>query len=338
MRKLLYLAYHIKELDWKKIRRFAKVASKECGAPAGLLLWRSFFASYRCLISPIEFFLFRFYQLPKAEWSKWAGTSYMYEYQLEMNPRSSRGVLADKTTFLSVYAPFVKHLFLSLEELKAQPEKANRLLEASDKIVFKASDGQCGRGIEILATQNLTSDLVLSTLEMGGNDLVEQFVEQHPDLQSLSPSGLNTLRVITQIRKDGGVDLLAARLRITIDSPVDNMAAGNAAASVNLNDGRVDRPAVFSDLEKDPVAVHPITSTPIVGFQVPYFKESLALATAAAKHRPENKSVGWDIAITKDGPELIEGNHDWCKLLWQLPVNEGLKGDLEKYKQTEQEE
>ena len=33
-----------------------------------------------------------------------------------------------------------------------------------------------------------------------------------------------------------------------------------------------------------------------------------------------------------EGPELIEGNHDWCKLLWQLPVNKGLKHVLEKYK------
>jgi hypothetical protein len=45
---------------------------------------------------------------------------------------------------------------------------------------------------------------------------------------------------------------------------------------------------------------------------------------------PENRSIGWDIAITKDGPELIEGNHNWCKLLWQLPVKQGLKKDLEK--------
>jgi hypothetical protein len=36
--------------------------------------------------------------------------------------------------------------------------------------------------------------------------------------------------------------------------------------------------------------------------------------------------------MTENGPDLIEGNHDWCKLLWQLPVNRGMKSELDHYK------
>ncbi len=39
----------------------------------------------------------------------------------------------------------------------------------------------------------------------------------------------------------------------------------------------------------------------------------------------EYKSIGWDVAITNNGSELLEGNHNWRKLLWQLPVKKGLK-------------
>ena len=46
--------------------------------------------------------------------------------------------------------------------------------------------------------------------------------------------------------------------------------------------------------------------------------------TASLLH-PENSSIGWDVVITPQGPSLIEGNHDWCKLVWQLPVRRGLK-------------
>jgi hypothetical protein len=51
---------------------------------------------------------------------------------------------------------------------------------------------------------------------------------------------------------------------------------------------------------------------------------------AALKHK-QNRSIGWDIVVTDNGPGLIEGNHDWCKLVWQLPVNRGLKNILEKH-------
>lgn len=34
---------------------------------------------------------------------------------------------------------------------------------------------------------------------------------------------------------------------------------------------------------------------------------------------------------SENGPDLIEGNHDWCKLVWQLPVHKGLKPILEKH-------
>ena len=67
------------------------------------------------------------------------------------------------------------------------------------------------------------------------------------------------------------------------------------------------------------------------GFQIPFWKDTIKMVTSAALYSQENKSVGWDIAITEEGPELIEANHNWCKLLWQLPVKQGLKKELEKY-------
>jgi hypothetical protein len=68
-----------------------------------------------------------------------------------------------------------------------------------------------------------------------------------------------------------------------------------------------------------------------VGFQVPFWPELIDMAKKAALHVPENRSIGWDIAVTENGPELIEGNHDWCKLVWQLPVKKGMKSVLEGY-------
>ena len=137
---------------------------------------------------------------------------------------------------------------------------------------------------------------------------------------------------VTQINKEGGVDVIAARLRITVNNSVDNLAAGNLAAEVNLESGKVNGPAVYSDITKEDTATHPVTGVVISGFEVPLFKDSIEMVTEAALLYPQNRSIGWDVAITSNGPELIEGNHDWCKLLWQLPVKKGLKPVLEAYR------
>ena len=128
--------------------------------------------------------------------------------------------------------------------------------------------------------------------------------------------------------KNGEFEILGARLRITINSSIDNLAAGNIAAPIDLQTGLIYSAGVYSDITKEDETIHPITGVKIVNFKIPLWKESLQMVKEAALLHPENRSIGWDIAITNKGPELIEGNHDWCKLLWQLPVKEGLKNLL----------
>jgi len=133
------------------------------------------------------------------------------------------------------------------------------------------------------------------------------------------------VRIITQLDADDQVLITGCRQRISVDSPVDNLAAGNLVAPIDLETGVINRPAVYSDITKSPETTHPITGVDIVGFQVPFWKECVELSLNAALLHPENRSVGWDIVVTENGPGLIEGNHDWCKLVWQLPVGKGLK-------------
>ena len=124
---------------------------------------------------------------------------------------------------------------------------------------------------------------------------------------------------------------IALFVGVSVGSVVDNLGAGNLAAPIDIINGNVCGPGVYSDIREKERDFHPVTGKKITGFKLPYWKEVMVLAKQAALHMPGNKSVGWDIAITEEGPDLIEGNHNWCKLLWQLPVKQGLKAELEKY-------
>mgnify|MGYP003150504758 FL=1 len=54
--------------------------------------------------------------------------------------------------------------------------------------------------------------------------------------------------------------------------------------------------------------LHPDSGYPIADFQLPMFDEVIAFVDKVARHVPQVKYVGWDIAVTPDGPVLIEGN------------------------------
>lgn len=332
LKRVLYLGYYFKELDKPKLNKFMDYVSKKHNT-SKFSLWKSIiYSSLKYNISILEYFLFKFYKISVEEKNTYAGTGYMYEYQLMMNPKSFREVLENKLIFLKEYALFIKHKYVSLNEIKENNERLEKILSNdSGKIVLKSATGQCGIGIEVRTSSEFNKDSLISRLKETGNDFVEDFVEQHKKLNKLSPSGLNTIRIITQLNAKNEVEILGARLRITINSAIDNLAAGNIAAPINLKTGIVEGPGVYSDITKEDEFSHPVTKIDIIGFQIPFWNESLQMVKDAALLHKENRSIGWDVAITSSGPELIEGNHDWCKLLWQLPVKKGLKPVLEEH-------
>lgn len=332
IKRFLYLGYYLKNLDRKKFWLFFNHVKKQRGMSSFFLMADVVGSSLKYNISLLEYFQFHFYELDKDERKKYAGTGYMYEYQLVMNPKSSRNVLDDKIAFFEKYSSFIRHLAADIDQLRRSEDLRNALLNnTSGKIVLKYSHGQCGWQVKIFETGFFQDKDIVGFMEKEGFDLAEEFIVQHPTLMALSPSAVNTVRVITQLNMDDEVELLGARLRISENSPVDNMAAGNFAASLDIDNGVVNGTGVYSDITKKDVTVHPVTGVPVVGFQVPFWTEIIAMVQKAAAHVPANRSIGWDVAVTEKGPELIEGNHDWCKLVWQLPVKQGLKAELDRH-------
>ncbi|HKL23003.1 MAG TPA: sugar-transfer associated ATP-grasp domain-containing protein [Tichowtungia sp.] len=328
-RRAAYLGYYFRHMNWPVLRRFMRHTKHRHGVGT-LRQVMSFTAnSLRYNVSPLEWYQFGFVGLRTEEKAEWAGTGTMYEFQLRANPHAVRGVLDDKRRFHVAYHQFCRHPAWSIEDLQADADICGRIIEANEKLVFKDATGNCGTSVTIRPSAELSADRLIDWMEAHGFDLVEGFIEQHPDLQFLSPSGVNTVRVFTLLDAQNQYHVLGCRLRISVDSPVDNLAAGNLAAPIDEATGIVSGPGVYSDITKPPEMDHPVTGTAIEGFQIPFWQETLDLVKQASLLHTENRSVGWDVVITPDGPGLIEGNHDWCKLVWQLPVGRGLKSMLD---------
>lgn len=328
LNRIVYLGYYIKTSNWKRLIDFNRVAA--CGhfGRSVSTALDSIFSCFRYNISLYDYYLFGFHE-NKRDRESWAGTGYMYEYQKKANPPSVRSSLSDKRRFCVEFARLINRKTLVLRGPQPSDKDVLVFLQSMSgcDIVLKNEAGQCGVGILRVPADHESLQSMREKASQGYG-LAEEAVRQHVDMEELSCGGVNTVRVITEIDDAGEVHVLGARLRINVEGATDNLAAGNLAAAVDVGSGEVFSPAVYSDLSKEDVYFHPATGARIKGFVVPVWEDVLGLARQAAMVLPECRSVGWDVAITPEGPELIEGNHNWCKLLWQLPVKKGLKADL----------
>src|SRR5699024_4458654 len=300
LKRAVYLVYYLKQLDREKFNLFLNYTSELTGKPKIAILSDIVKSVFIYNISILEYFQFYFYKLSKQERASWAGTGHMYEYQLVMKPKNNREILENKALFYRYYKDFIVHKVADIEDLKKKPAVADAILSnASGKLVFKSADGNCGAEVEIRNCKDFGWQSVIEYMEDSVYEVIEEFIEQHRELNRLSPSAVNTVRICTQLNEEGETDILGCRLRISVNSPVDNMAAGNLAAPIDEGTGQLSGPAVYSDITKPEQEYHPVTRVKIPGFQIPFWEETINMVKKAAKMHPQNKSIDWDIVITE---------------------------------------
>jgi hypothetical protein len=259
-------------MKWDLLKKFLVFSSEHTGKYKTSLFFESLRDVYKYNISILEYFQFGFYSMSESEKKKWAGTGTMYEFQKTSNPVNERKILDDKRLFYQNYKEFFIHELYTLEELENNESLVKNLLSSNKKLVVKESSGKAGVGVEIIETKELKGSDVISIMKKNGFGILETYINQHSSIHQLSPSGVNTIRIFTQIRKDGTYEVLGCRMRISVDSPVDNMAAGNLAAPLDEITGIINGPGVYSDITKAPESIHPITRVSIIGFQIPFWK------------------------------------------------------------------
>jgi len=144
--------------------------------------------------------------------------------------------------------------------------------------------------------------------------LFQETIKQHPELNRLNSSCVNTVRFDTFIDSEGKVDIISAYLRTSFTNHyVDNISSGGCGITVDLSNGKLDAFGYLS-LKDGGIQVpveHPITHILFKDFSIPFFEEAKKLVLQAATCIPNLRLIGWDVAIAETGPVLIEGNSDY---------------------------
>jgi len=213
----------------------------------------------------------------------------------------------NKPEFNRFFSDFVHRGWLWVRESSFDEFKS--FLSRYSSVIIKPMDGKQGNGIRCLEGASMNDDDMRRLFDslVQEDVIVEELIVQHPSMVFGNKS-VNTIRVLTACRPDGQARIMKTFLRAGVgDTLVDNTATGGYYYEVDLDTGVVSSGGISKG--GDMVFIHPLTDIVMLGFTVPHWNEVKAMCIAAAQRMPQMALVGWDVAITQDNVQLIEGNN-----------------------------
>lgn len=235
-------------------------------------------------------------------------------------------IFKEKKEFYKKFKKYIKRDIFTIETNNFNDFK--NFLKNKNKIIVKPNDGEGGKGIKIIDVNNININELYNNLLSNKQLVVEEVIKQHDILDELYNKSVNSLRMFTFY--DGyKVHFLQAILKIGNGNIVDNFSSGGMYTFIDEN-GFVKTPAI--DKNDNIYEKHPITNKDIINLEIPYFKEAIELVKKASLEIPLIKYIGWDVAITNNGPIIIEGNCYPGIFQIKPSLSSTKTGILEKYK------
>lgn len=158
--------------------------------------------------------------------------------------------------------------------------------------------------------------------------LVQECLSNHSDIERFSTGPLCTFRAMTYLDDAGRAKLLALTFKMASKgSDVDNLHAGGLVAAVDESTGQLG-PGITRDPTDGPQSIHPETQERILGARLATHVDVIAVGLRAHERLDVPWTVGWDIAMTPNGPVIVEGNPGWGIDLLHMPHAVGLETDF----------
>lgn len=201
-----------------------------------------------------------------------------------------------------------------------------------DDICFlkQATDSEGGKGVYVLNAQNSKKEISDIFKEIKGDIVIQAALIQSKTLSILNPSSVNTLRLLTLLRKDNSVKLCSTSLRMGINgAKVDNASSGGITVGVN-NDGTL-KPIAYaaSGIKYN---CHPTSNINFSKITIPNYSKIVDLVKDQAKKNPHFRLISWDIALNEnDEPVLIEANLKYGELEFHQLNNGPIFGEETDY-------
>ena len=306
MSNLSFFFKRLVRMDWKAMWQTTAILKERSGKSRLWLLCDMLHCALKYNAGYVDYKIAGFYRLNDAQRRTQITRGLSNTIVRRMNDKAYWYLFDDKSTFNNLFKNEVGRGWLKIgDDISLDDFKA--FLAKYPDIIAKPLEGSSGVGIERFTSQHWQGREAdfLQELKDKQIGIIEERVIQHPKMMEMCPTSVNTIRIATLLgdKKQG---IVYAFLRIGTGNVMDNVDQGGMAARVDLASGKL--LTVGADKKGNTYTEHPITHTPIIGFQIPYFEEAKAMCLKAAQKVPQMRFVAWDVAITEKGPVFIEGN------------------------------
>lgn len=301
-------------LDYSNLFKTSKEVSELTGKNRLLVFIDIVYSGLKYKAGYTDYLSFKFYELTPEQRDTYITRGRNYEYVIALNDEKARELLSNKALFLEQFGELANRKWHYID--KNNYEGFKEFYLSLDEIIAKPIFQMSGVGIEFFNVQEDDVEDVFKTLTEKDEYVLEEVIKQHPIMNQLNPNSVNTVRVVS-LRVGDKVAFPFIGIRMGNGSRVDNFNRGGIIARVDVETGVMDTDGVSQD--GSVYAKHPLTGTTFKGFEIPHYREIIEMVKATAVQLPGIGYVGWDIAISENGPLVIEANDFPSHDLSQFP-------------------
>ena len=209
---------------------------------------------------------------------------------------------------------FRDDIFRNGDRILSEKEVDSILSNYNDERIFvKKYTGGAASGISIFkrksvgvyldADGNVVSSALIRKKYSGQSFIFEKQIKQDKILAQFNQDTVNTIRVLTYKG-----EIISASVRFGGKGEfVDNVSAHGVACSIDIESGKLSEYGLrMYDIIK--YYEHPDSHIKFADVYIPQWYEVRAVVKKSMKFLPYYKSVGYDVAISDNGPVIVEIN------------------------------
>lgn len=266
-----------------------------------------------------DYLNFKFYEKNHKERKTYVTTGGEYRAYQTLASVKYAEFFSNKVNFHKNFAKYTKREYFSPED---SFENFEKFIERHPTFVKKPIYGLGGGDVEKVSVEQISDKKEFYESLKEKKELIEELVIQDEEWAKLSPNSTNTLRIMTT-QVDGKAKIIFAAARIGSGKTIaDNFHQGGKGVLIDLDTGKLVGNGIDKKLNESEYSV---TGIKFDGFQVPYWEEIKKMVLEAALINDKVNMIGWDIAISKKGPLIIESNRGPGWDLPQVLTKRGMK-------------